>query len=311
LRYARSFATRWSWKTSARSTAGPPRYPLATVTWPVEPLDPFFKRQHRGRHRRGRTAGGAGWGLGHLALRPHPEERPQGRVSKDAPEVASWFETREDALLTMRDKRRRCLYGRPTVHSTHHRHKPSRCRFFPSATYSRVTSAERAPSGLFGSPQTGETHSRPSSRPDAFETTRKHGSVLDRHRGPLRHVRRHRMAGVAEQRYVPVRPVLTANRDRRSPICVPSGHAARTVSTWRSKPSKADRNSLTSPFADQDLDPEIRFRLAGHEIDLAAVRLDVINHNVAVLSPPFGAVIDFPSAKKRRGIGSSGTRSVR
>jgi hypothetical protein len=31
------------------------------------------------------------------------EERPLGRVSKDAgPAVASWFETREDALLTMR-----------------------------------------------------------------------------------------------------------------------------------------------------------------------------------------------------------------
>jgi hypothetical protein len=32
--------------------------------------------------------------------RPYPEERPLGRVSKD--EAASWFETREDALLTMR-----------------------------------------------------------------------------------------------------------------------------------------------------------------------------------------------------------------
>jgi hypothetical protein len=31
---------------------------------------------------------------------PHPEERPFGRVSKD--EEVSWFETREDALLTMR-----------------------------------------------------------------------------------------------------------------------------------------------------------------------------------------------------------------
>src|SRR5262249_10839936 len=33
---------------------------------------------------------------------PHPEE-PRSGVSKDAgPSVASWFETREDALLTMR-----------------------------------------------------------------------------------------------------------------------------------------------------------------------------------------------------------------
>jgi len=33
---------------------------------------------------------------------PHPEERPLGRVSKDVKCGASWFETREDALLTMR-----------------------------------------------------------------------------------------------------------------------------------------------------------------------------------------------------------------
>src|SRR5258705_5960695 len=32
-----------------------------------------------------------------IASLPHPEERPFGRVSKDE---ASWFETREDALLT-------------------------------------------------------------------------------------------------------------------------------------------------------------------------------------------------------------------
>jgi hypothetical protein len=33
---------------------------------------------------------------------PHPEE-PRSGVSKDAgPPVASWFATREDALLTMR-----------------------------------------------------------------------------------------------------------------------------------------------------------------------------------------------------------------
>jgi hypothetical protein len=33
---------------------------------------------------------------------PHPEERPLGRVSKDENYIGSWFETREDALLTMR-----------------------------------------------------------------------------------------------------------------------------------------------------------------------------------------------------------------
>jgi hypothetical protein len=34
---------------------------------------------------------------------PHPEERRFGRVSKDAgPYVASWFETAQERLLTMR-----------------------------------------------------------------------------------------------------------------------------------------------------------------------------------------------------------------
>jgi hypothetical protein len=32
---------------------------------------------------------------------PHPEELPLGRVSKDGHDLP-WFETREDALLTMR-----------------------------------------------------------------------------------------------------------------------------------------------------------------------------------------------------------------
>jgi hypothetical protein len=35
------------------------------------------------------------------ALFPHPEERRLRRVSKDG-HALSWFETREDALLTMR-----------------------------------------------------------------------------------------------------------------------------------------------------------------------------------------------------------------
>jgi hypothetical protein len=34
-------------------------------------------------------------------LTPHPEEPAQAGVSKDGG-MASWFETREDALLTMR-----------------------------------------------------------------------------------------------------------------------------------------------------------------------------------------------------------------
>jgi hypothetical protein len=37
---------------------------------------------------------------------PHPEERPLGRVSKDERCMMSWFETRQEALLTMRTDRK-------------------------------------------------------------------------------------------------------------------------------------------------------------------------------------------------------------
>src|SRR3979409_2601469 len=50
---------------------------------------------------------------------PHPEERPLGRVSKDGPR-ASWFETAQESLLTMRgcsmhrgEKPRRAEAGQP------------------------------------------------------------------------------------------------------------------------------------------------------------------------------------------------------
>ena len=41
---------------------------------------------------------------------------------------------------------------------------------------------------------------------------------------------------------------------------------------------------------------------ASHEIDFAAVRLDVIDHDVAIRSPPFGAIIDAVSFQQRRRV---------
>ena len=43
---------------------------------------------------------------------------------------------------------------------------------------------------------------------DAVEAARQHGGVLDRHRRALRHVGRHRMAGIAEKRHLAVRPAI-------------------------------------------------------------------------------------------------------
>jgi hypothetical protein len=46
---------------------------------------------------------------------------------------------------------------------------------------------------------------------------------------------------------------------------------------------------------------ETRFGLTGHKIDFAAVRLDVVDDDVAIQSPPFGAIVDLTSAQQRRG----------
>ena len=44
---------------------------------------------------------------------------------------------------------------------------------------------------------------------------------------------------------------------------------------------------------------EAGFGLTRHEIDLAAARLDVIDDDVAIRSPPFGAIIDAVSVQQR------------
>ena len=43
------------------------RYKLATVTWPTDTARSVLQRQHHGRHRGSRAAGGAGWGLTQLS----------------------------------------------------------------------------------------------------------------------------------------------------------------------------------------------------------------------------------------------------
>ena len=41
-----------------------------------------------------------------------------------------------------------------------------------------------------------------------MEAARQHGGILDGHGGALRHIRRHRVAGIAEQRHLAVRPAV-------------------------------------------------------------------------------------------------------
>ena len=48
-----------------------------------------------------------------------------------------------------------------------------------------------------------------------------------------------------------------------------------------------------------------RLRLAGDKVDFAAVRLDVVDNDVPVFSPPLGAIIYLLPAKKGSRIGGS------
>ena len=135
-----------------------------------------------------------------------------------------------------------------------------------------------------------------------FEAARQHRGILHRHRRTLRHVRRHRMAGVAEQRHIMIGPVGERFAiDNRPFVHVgacgqyPFDLAVKTFISLAQFPDVA--------FRGPRLDPELRLRLAGDEVDFAAVRLDVVDDDVAVLAPPFGAIVDGLAAEQRRGIG--------
>ena len=68
-------------------------------------------------------------------------------------------------------------------------------------------------------------------------------------------------------------------------------------------------------MADQDFESETRFGLTGHKIDFAAVRLDVVDDDVAIRSPPFGAIVDLISVQQHCGkygaIGDAAGKSWR
>ena len=44
---------------------------------------------------------------------------------------------------------------------------------------------------------------------------------------------------------------------------------------------------------------ETRFGLTGHKIDFASVGLDIVDDDVAIRSPPFGAIVDLISVQQR------------
>jgi len=110
------------------------------------------------------------------------------------------------------------------------------------------------------------------------------------------------MTGIAEQRNVALRPALKrAAIDDRPFVHVRtrSQHALDLARKTCEGRAQFPDIALGRP----GFDAKLRLGLAGDEIDLAAVRLDVIDHDVAVLAPPFGAIIDPYPAEQRGGIG--------
>ena len=139
----------------------------------------------------------------------------------------------------------------PAARSRHRSHRPSRHRSLPlSQVLVREVCWTRAVRSLRRRLEPAK-RIRNAVALDAVEAARQHRGVLDRHRRALRHVGRHRMAGVAEQRHLALAQRSSALRSTIAHLCT-SGHAASTCSTWRSKPANALRNSLTSPLADHD-----------------------------------------------------------
>ena len=75
------------------------------------------------------------------------------------------------------------------------------------------------------------------------------------------------------------------------------------------KSAKEARSSFTSPVADQDFDGECWLGLTGHEVDFAPVGLDVVDDDVAIRPPPFGAIVDLmpvqQSGRVHRAVGDA------
>ena len=116
------------------------------------------------------------------------------------------------------------------------------------------------------------------------------------------------MAGVAEQRHVAIRPSPQRIAVHDCPF-MDVGACGQHLFDLTVEAGERLAQFPDVALRRPRLDAEIRLRLAGDEVDLAAVGLDVIDDDVAVLAPPFGAIVDLVAAQQRGGIG--GRRSAR
>src|SRR3974390_817849 len=125
---------------------------------------------------------------------------------------------------------------------------------------------------------------------NVLQTARQHRGVLDRGGGTLRHVWGHRMTGVADQNYPALAPGWQGITLQDRPfVAVGAGiehHPHLGMETGIGL-SQLVHVALGRPRLPRH--PVGWFRNAGDEVKLAAVPGRVIDHDVAIFAPPFGA----------------------
>ena len=109
------------------------------------------------------------------------------------------------------------------------------------------------------------------------------------------------MAGVAEKGYVAVSPVRQRIAIEDRPFVHVRAGRKDSLDFVR-KTGEGGAQFLDVALGRPGLDAKLRLRLAGDEVDLAAVRLDVIDDDVPVLAPPFGTIVDHLAAQQGRGV---------
>ncbi|CPN78277.1 Uncharacterised protein [Bordetella pertussis] len=138
-------------------------------------------------------------------------------------------------------------------------------------------------------------------QPGLLEDARQHGGVLDRHGRALRHVRLHRVAGVAQQHDAAAAP----QRQRIAFEQGPFGNLGRGLDErlhGRMPAGEGCAHFLLAAGHPALAHVPLLFGHAGHVIDLIALAGDEVNHHMAIVRPPLDAHVERQrAAVQRRG----------
>src|SRR3984893_17202938 len=135
------------------------------------------------------------------------------------------------------------------------------------------------------------------------ETPSQRGRILHGHGRARGHVRHHGMAGVPQQYQTTLAPRIERLDVQDWPL-----RELRSRFDHRADFRVKARKRVYDLFSGAELPRRLRMPIAlraGHKINLVARLLDVIDQNVAVRSPPFGAVAHLHAAEQRRRIDRS------